>query len=167
MSLSDLSSIASIVSSVAVAITLLFLVFQMRQNTLAVKAAASQAYSTAYADLSNITVVNGDMARIWRLGNADMGQLNDDERVRYVSYLSTIFRFVESARLQWRHGQLDGEHWHALVSDFKDLTMQPGVKAYWALRRHWHTEEFRKWYELLPKSETVPALYGVPAHEPQ
>lgn len=163
MSLSDLASLASIFSSVAVAITLVFLVLQMRQNTMAVKAAASQAHSSAYADLSNITVVNGEMARIWRLGNADMDQLNDDERVRYVSYLSTIFRFLESARLQWRHGQLDGEHWHALVDDFKDLAMQPGVRAYWALRRHWHTDEFRKWYESLPQPETVPALYGVRA----
>lgn len=167
MSLSDLSSIASIFSGIAVAITLFFLVLQMRQNTFAVKAAASQAHSAAYAQLSNITVTNGDMARIWRLGNADMGQLNDDERVRYISYLSTIFRFLESARLQWRHGQLDGEHWHALVSDFKDLTMQPGVRAYWALRRHWHTEEFRNWYESLPQTETVPALYGAPAQEPR
>ena len=163
MSLTDLASLGSFISGMAVAITLVFLVLQMRQNTLAVRAAASQAHSAAYAELSNITVINGDMARIWRLGNADVNQLSDDERVRYISYVSTIFRFMESARLQWRHGQLDGEHWHALVGDFRDLAMQPGVKAYWDLRRHWHAEEFRKWFQSLPQTETVPALYGLPA----
>ena len=161
MSLADLASLGSFVSGVAVAITLIFLVIQMRQNTLAVRAAASQALSSAYAELSNITVTNGDMARIWRLGLSDLGQLNDDERVRFMSYVSTAFRFMESARLQWRRGQLDEEHWRALEGDIKDIVAQPGIKAYWALRRHWHAEEFRTWLEALPQPETVPSLFGV------
>jgi hypothetical protein len=160
MSPADLSSLGSFVSGVAVAITLIFLVIQMRQNTLAIRAAASQALSAAYADLSNITVTNADMARIWRLRLADLGQLNDDERVRFISYLSTAFRFIKSARAQWRRGQLDNEHWRALEGDIKDIAAQRGVKAYWALRRHWHADEFRKWLETLPQSETAPALYG-------
>jgi hypothetical protein len=159
MSLTDLSSLGSFVSGVAVVITLIFLVIQMRQNTLAVRAAASQALSTAYGELSNITVVNADMARIWRLGHDDIGQLNDDERVRFISYLSTAFRFIESARIQWQLGQLDKEHWLALESDFRDIAMQPGVKSYWALRSHWHTKSFRTWFESLPQSER-PALFG-------
>src|SRR5437870_561365 len=99
MSLTDLASLGSFVSGVAVAITLIFLVIQMRQNTLAIRGAASQALSAAYGELSNITVVNADMARIWRLGHADIGQLTDDERVRFISYLSTAFRFTESTRI--------------------------------------------------------------------
>lgn len=161
MSLADLASLGSFVSGIAVAITLIFLVIQMRQNTLAVRAAASQALSSAYADLSNITVTNGDMARIWRLGLSDIGQLNDDERVRFFSFVSTIMRFMESAQLQFRRGQLDKEHWHALEGDFRDVVAQPGIKAYWALRRHWHAEEFHKWLEALHQSETAPSLYGV------
>lgn len=160
MSLADLSSLGSFVSGVAVVITLIFLVIQMRQNTLAIRAAASQALSAAYADLSNITVTNADMARIWRLGLSDLGQLTDDERVRFISYLSTAFRFMESARLEWRRGQLDNEHWRALEGDIRDIAAQPGAKAYWALRRHWNADEFRKWLEALPQSETAPALYG-------
>ena len=85
MSLTDLASLGNFVSGVAVAVTLVFLVIQMRQNTLAVRGATSQALSAAYGELSNITVVNADMARIWRLGHADIGQLTDDERVRFIS----------------------------------------------------------------------------------
>lgn len=161
MSLADLASLGSFVSGVAVAITLIFLVIQMRQNTLAVRAAASQALSSGYAELSSITVTNGDMARIFRLGLSDLGQLNDDERVRFIGYVSIGLRFMESARLQWRRGQLDKEHWQALEGDIKDIVAQPGVKAYWALRRHWHAEEFRQWLEALPQSETAPPLFGV------
>ena len=160
MSLSDLASIGSLISGVAVAITLIFLVMQMRQNTLAVKATATQSFSALYQQISNIVVVNGDMARIWRQGLDDIHQLSDDERVRFISYLSTIFRFMESARLQWRHGQLDNQHWYELETEIKDFSMQPGVKAYWALRRHWHADDFGRWFESLPPSEIVPAFYG-------
>lgn len=160
MSLTDLASLGSFVSGIAVVITLIFLAVQTRQNTLALRAAASLSLSNAYGELSNVTAVNADMARIWRLGHADINQLSDDERVRFISYLSTAFRFTESTRIQWRLGQLDDEHWRALEADFKDLAMQPGVQAYWRMRRHWHTEAFRKWFESLPRSEAVPTLYG-------
>jgi hypothetical protein len=165
MSLTDLASLGSFVSGVAVAITLIFLVIQMRQNTLAVRAAASQAHSAAYQELSTLVSTSGDLARIWRLGMADIGQLNDDERVRFISYVSSIFRFMESARLQWRHGQLDNQHWYELETEIKDFAMQPGVKAYWALRRRWHAEEFLKWFESLPQAEAVPLFGGVSASD--
>jgi hypothetical protein len=163
MSLTDLASLGSFVSGVAVAVTLVFLVVQLRQNTRAVKGAASQAHSAAYQELSNIIVVNGDMARIWRVGNSDMAKLNDDERVRYIAYLSGIFRFMESARVQWQLGQLDREHWFELETEIKDFAMQPGVRSYWEIRRHWHAEEFRRFFDSLPKAGGVPNLYGTNA----
>ncbi len=166
MSLTDLASVGSFISGVAVAITLVFLVIQLRQNTLAVRASASQALSAAYGELSNITVVNPDMARIWRLGLADLSQLNEDERVRFMSYVSTAIRFMESARLQWRRGQLDIEHWNSLEGDIKDLASQPGIKAYWALRRHWHAGEFCKWFEALPQTGASTSLFGERSNDP-
>ena len=166
MTLSDLASLGSFVSGVAVAITLIFLVMQMRQNTLAVRATASQSFSALYQGISNIVVVDSEMARIWRLGLTNAGELTDDERVRFIAYVSTIFRFMESARLQWRHGQLDDQHWYELETEIKDFSVQPGVKEYWALRRHWHAEEFRSWFESLPRTEAVSALYGKSAKTP-
>ncbi len=161
MSLTDLASLGSFVSGVAVAITLVFLVVQLRQNTLAVRAAASQAHSTLYTEISNIVSVNADMARIWRLGTGDIGTLNDDERVRFISYCSTIFRFMESARLQWRSGQLDREPWMELEAEIKDFAQHPGVRSYWELRRNWHGPEFRAWFEALPRGEATHSLFSL------
>lgn len=162
MSLGDLASLGSFVSGVAVVITLIFLVLQMRQNTAAVKAAASQAHVAVYQEITNIIVTDADFARVWWLAMTDMGQLSDTERVRFIAYLSSVFRFMESARWQWRHGQLDDEHWHALESDFKDLASQSGIKSYWALRRHQYPDQFRKWFESLPQTTTAPTFYGAP-----
>ena len=53
MSLADLAAIGSFVSGIAVVISFVFLGFQMRQNTKAMKAAASQAHAANFQDTSD------------------------------------------------------------------------------------------------------------------
>jgi hypothetical protein len=31
---------------------------------------------------------------------------------------------------------------------------QPGIKSWWKLRRQWHSEEFRTWFEALPEADS-------------
>jgi hypothetical protein len=68
-------------------------------------------------------------------------------------------RFFEGARLQWRHGQLDSEHWHNVQKTATDFAATSGYKAYWAARHHWLSPEFQKWYESLSQ-ERAHDLYG-------
>jgi len=150
MNLSDLASIGSFVSGVAVLASLIFVGFQLRQNTQAVRAAASQAHSANWQQLIMTIIERADVARLMRLGLADINNLSDDDRVRFIALASGLFRFVEGARLQWRHGQLDKAHWQNAEINMIDFASQPGIRTYWALRRHWHSEEFQRWFEALP-----------------
>jgi hypothetical protein len=67
-----------------------------------------------------------------------------------------MFRFAESARLQWLHGQLEEAHWVNLERNFTALASQPGFKGYWAIRRDWYTPDFLGWYEALPVHTALP-----------
>src|SRR5665213_4361095 len=51
MTLTDLAAIGSFISGVAVVVTLVFLLLQTRQNTRAIRAAASQAHAANYQAL--------------------------------------------------------------------------------------------------------------------
>jgi len=75
MSLSDLASVASVISGIAVAISLIFVGFQLLQNTRAVRASSSQALSLNYQQLTSSIIENNDFARIWRVGIADIADL--------------------------------------------------------------------------------------------
>ena len=132
MSLSDLAAIGSFVSGVAVLGSLIFVGFQLRQNTQAVRAGASQAHSYNWQQITMTVVESGDFARIWRLGGENIECLTDDERVRFYALAGAILRFFEGARLQWRHGQLDKEHWHNVEKTAIDFAATSGFKAYWA-----------------------------------
>lgn len=166
MSLTDLASLGSFVSGIAVLASLIFVGFQMRQNTQAVKAAASQAHSANYHQLVSHIIEHADVARIWRRGLEQFDSLTDDERVRFLVFLSGAFRFFEATRLQWRHGQLDSEHWHNVESNVRDLAPHPGVKTYWTIRHHWHSIEFRGWFESLPQTVATSVLYGESTETP-
>ena len=136
MSLSDLAALGTLISGLAVLASLIFVGFQLKQNTAAVRAAASQAHSQNWQQITVPVVESGDFARIWRLGLDDIESLTNDERVRFYAFAGATLRFFEGARLQWRHGQLDREHWHNVEQTAIDLAATSGFKAYWAARSH-------------------------------
>ena len=134
-------------------------------NTQAVRAGASQAHSNNWLQIAMQVVESGDFARVWRLGVDDIESLTDDERVRFYAYAGAALRFFEGARLQWRHGQLDKEHWHNVEKTATDFAATSGFKSYWAARHHWLSPEFQNWYESLSQ-ERARELYGKPAVTP-
>ena len=105
-------------------------------------------------------VENGEFASIWRRALADFEACDADERVRFVAQMSALFRYYESSRVQWLRGQLDPEHWFTIERQAMALTPQPGVKSWWALRRHWHSDDFQRWFDQL-KPAPRGLLYGM------
>jgi integrase len=159
MTLSNLASIGNCVGGVAVLISLIFVAAQIRQNTRAVRAATSQEESSIYWQVNQILVTHADVAKLWSNGCADPKDLTDDEWVRYVALLTGMFRVCEGARLEWQRGQLDDKHWRSLEAEMIDVASQPGVRAYWAVRRHRQSAAFRSWFEPLLRKESNVELY--------
>lgn len=162
MTLSDLAAIGGFLGGAAVVASLVFVGLQLRQNTQAMQAAASQAHAANLQQIVSDIITNNDAARVWRQGLSSPDGLTDDERVRFVALVSGFFRFFEAARLQWRHGQLDSQHWHYVEHQMRDLIRQSGVQMYWRMRKHWHSREFCDWVEGLPAEKLDHELYDQP-----
>ena len=162
MTLEQAAFLSQIVSAVAVIASLIFVGFQLRQNTKSIKAATSQSHSATYHQIISSLATNGELAHLWRVGLAGLEGCSDDDRVRFFAITSTLFRFYEASRIQWRHGQLDKEHWHTIEQQVISLRGQPGIETWWASRRYWHSEEFRHWFENL-SAAPADALYNVTA----
>jgi hypothetical protein len=165
MNLSDLASIGSLAGGLAVVVSLLFVGFQLRQNTLAVRAETSQSHAGNWAQITTPITEYADFARIWRRGLDGLAALTEDERARFVAFSSGVFRFFEASRLQWRHGQLDAEHWQNVEAFLKDIANRPGIIDFWALRRHLHSTEFRTWFESLPRAAPAARFYDMPVKD--
>ena len=159
MTLEEWAFIAQIVSAIAVVASLVFVGFQLRHATAAIRATSSQAHSSLYTDLVQSIIDNADFARIWSSGIADPKALSQEEWVRFVAYASALFRLYESSRVQWLNGRLDEEHWHTIERQAADFGHLPGLQAAWKLRANWYSAEFRAWFEALRPSQ-MPRLYA-------
>jgi len=163
MSLEQASALAQIISAVAVFASLVFVGLQVRQNTKAVRAAASQAHSAMYHALTEDLVSNKDFAGVWRKGLESLDGLSEDDVVQFFSFASASFRFFEASRVQWVRGQLDDEHWHTIEQHAIALAGKPGIRIFWQLRGHWHCNEFREWFGSIPSTDARP-LYAKRIH---
>lgn len=163
VSLEQASFFAQIISAVAVVASLIFVGVQLGQANKVARAASSQAHSAMYHSLIT-SLINDDLgfATIWRKALVDLNSLTEDERVRFFAFASAFFRFFEAARVQWLRGQLNDEHWHTIEQQAISLSVQPGIRAFWEVRRHWHCADFRQWFESLPKMEARPLYHQLP-----
>jgi len=158
MTLEEWAFVAQIVSAIAVVASLVFVGFQLRHATAAIRATSSQAHSGLYTDLVQSIIDNEDFARTWSAGLADPKALEEHEWVRFVAYASALFRLYESSRVQWLNGRLDEEHWHTIQRQAADFGHLPGLQVAWKLRGHWFSPEFRAWFEGLKPAE-APKVY--------
>lgn len=159
MNLDQAALLAQIVSAIAVIASLIFVGFQLRQATAAVRASSSQAHSELYTALVQPIISDGDFARIFSIGVDDPSRLDREEWVRFVAYSSALFRQWESSRVQWRNGRLDADHWHTIERQAMSMSALAGIQAAWKVRGHMFTQEFRQWFESLEAGE-APAFYG-------
>ena len=160
MSLEQASFLAEILSAIAVFASLVFVGSQLRQANKTARATSSQAHSAMYHSLI-ASLINDDLgfATIWRKALADLDSLSEDELVRFYAFASAMFRFFEASRVQWVKGQLDDEHWHTIEQQAISLAVQPGIKKFWSIRRHWHCSAFREWFETLPTAAARPIYH--------
>ena len=158
MTLEQWAFVAQIVSALAVIASLVFVGFQLRHATAAIRSTSSQAHSSLYTDLVQSIIDNADFARTWSVGLTDPKALAEHEWVQFVAYASALFRLYETSRVQWLNGRLDEEHWHTIERQAADFGHLPGLQIAWKLRGHWFSAEFRAWFEGLKPAE-VPKVY--------
>ncbi len=108
MNTSKLADIAEITSSIAILVTLVFLVVQMQQNTEAIQAnglqaALAQEIEWVYKMVDNPRLVTG---------RTDT-RMTDDEKLQVGYHLAAYFRMREHDWLQYQKGTLDAETWLA------------------------------------------------------
>jgi hypothetical protein len=148
MSLEDLGNIGEFVAAVAVVVSLIYLALQIRQNTSSVRASTFHQSASSAADFTRAIGEQKEVARILRTGLRGIEQLeDDDDRVRFVMLLHTLFRQYEDFFFQRQAGTLGSESWDAWRYSLRANLSNPGFTPFWELRRLYFTESFRHFVE--------------------
>ena len=126
MNTSKLADIAEITSSIAILITLVFLVVQMQQNTEAVQANSQQ------------SALSEDLQFLYRFVDKPAlsqgrfkPQLTDDEKIQMHFTYTAFFRMRETQWLQYQNGVMDQATWESYRNAIVALLSSDRGRIWW------------------------------------
>ena len=138
MNFQELGSIGEFVSGIAVVVSLVYLAFQIRQNTRQIdentKAAQAAAFdsSITHTFSARQTILeNADVARIYLQGSNNPDALSEEDRLRYRLTLHNILWSIWNMQSQAEIGELSSETWEAQLATLERIVRTPGFSWFW------------------------------------
>ncbi len=150
-------AIATWVQSGAVLVSLIFIGYQVQQQTSLSRAANVQT-SVGLITPLNLKLAEPDMAKIWREGSEGFkkgvpANPDDIRSDQYEILLATYLVFYENAYWQNRQGLLDNEIYNGWDLDLKSFIKDQRVKDYWDKRKAKYQTEFRTHVDKIIKEQ--------------
>ena len=164
MTLIEWGALGELIGGIAIIVSLLYVGTQIKQNTKAARAAASQAFISMHAEITLHISRTKDFRDIYWRGLGGLSALQGSETAAFGAWTIHTFRAWESFYYQWKEGVFEDQLWAGWQRQFGDLFGYPGIQEIWAIRRHQFSDEFCELVDKLIASETSTALYPV-AHE--
>lgn len=141
MTLTDLASIGSFVSGVAVLVSLVYLSLQIRQNTKHSQALIQQGRAARISDtaLRLAELAGSDGLERCFAGSPDVSE-NDVRRFTFLC--RAIFISAEDSFFQNRQGLLDGAEFESFERSVRSGMGSPGIAAAWRMTRDMYEPQF-------------------------
>ncbi len=145
--LSNWSSIAEIVSGVAVIISLVFIILELNRNTEAVESATLQAAMDASNEFLLLIVENPELAQLVEKARTSYSSLTAEEIPTYTFLMRNQWVRFQTNYSQWTRGVMDDEDWFFYEKIFCDVTRDEGIVQSWSLHRDFLRADFSEYVE--------------------
>jgi hypothetical protein len=160
MSLSDLASLGSFASGVAVTISLVYLALQVRQGEKNQRALMQQGRADRLLDMQ-LRLATAELGALYMKGSQGM-DLNDVEFVRYRFITRAQMTASEDSFYQHKNGMLQEASFRSSREAAKIAMAEPGRRAMWRLERDRYQSDFQAYVDELV-SEKVQVRKAVAA----
>jgi hypothetical protein len=143
MNLSDLAAIGSLVSGIAVLVSLVYLAQQTRQNSKHTRALIQQGRAIQSADMPLRTAENASLAELRLRGDEGDKTLNRIQFSQYWLLRISIFWMWEDQFNQHQDGLLDGARFAGTIEVMKLQFQMPGCRYVWKRGRMGFAPKFQ------------------------
>ena len=157
MTLEDLANLGELVGGIAVVLSLLYLAFQIRQNTRQIRGSMYDSIVSSLADFDRPIAEDAELARIFEEAVDDWQTTDAIERARVMHLLSTLFKQFENIHYQFRQGALEPELWAGWRRLMLSYYARPGIRTWWGMRRGFYSTPFRDFLERESPEEALPS----------
>jgi hypothetical protein len=149
-------AIGEMLGGSAVVISLIYLSYQVRQNTRALRASATDAIVASLRDWMRPLILDADAARLFRTGiEGEWENFSPDDRARFLHIVFGYLKTFENFHYQYLQGTLEPDLWEGWYNILSAYVMSPGVQSYWRTRRNAFSPEFRSLVESVTSNAGV------------
>lgn len=160
--LETLALLSQVAGAAAVFASLIFVGFQIRGQANATRAQTEQAIAANWMALAQVI---GGSAEAFTRGivstDATFADLNDADRMRFLTALFALFKHYENMYLQFGKGRISEAEWEPWSHHIQMYFHQPGVQIWWGLRKATFSPTFRDFldYSIAPRELSPAALH--------
>ena len=141
-SLDSLAKTAEIVGAFAVVLSLIYVGYQVQQNTKAIQTQVHQSLVANVFEAEGIVLANPNLARIILKSHSNPASLTAEEQLLSDTYFTFSFVNWESAYLHYDQGFVAERVWQAWDrSNYPDGNAQ-GYFDFWLQHRDWYDSSF-------------------------
>jgi len=142
MTLQQLAWLSEIIAAVAILISILFLIFEVRRNTRESKRQSTEESTSHRSEFLRMIAADDELAKLLAQGLTGKG-LDTHRWFRFNMYFYAIFVEFELNQRKFQSGNMDIELWHAWLDAYRWWLQFPGVRKWWSLKPAGLTPSFR------------------------
>ncbi|MEX0645271.1 MAG: hypothetical protein WD076_08170 [Parvularculaceae bacterium] len=131
MTLTDAALIAQIAGVLLVIPSILYLAFQIHQNTKQLKAAARYQFVEATGQINAVMAGDKSAASVFRRGISDYASLDEDERWQFLIIIGQHLQIHSVMFELYEDGLLPETQWHNVRKDILSIVRSDGGKRIW------------------------------------
>jgi hypothetical protein len=131
MTLDELGSLGEFLGALAVVASLVYLAFQIRQNTRSVKINTFQALAETRTEFASVIAENREVSTLLFAGLRDFQALEEDDRIRFGFLIYKLLAGIENQLFQYRQAELPQEQFEQTRGILRWYARAPGFRAWW------------------------------------
>ena len=155
-----LSAIGQVVAAIGVIISLIYLAAQIREQNKERRRAGINILTVQWSDLVKTGQESREFAEFFLRGIRSFEALDAPDKLRFSAFFTRFTRNCEGMFIYYRDGALEKALWDQVARTIADYFAYPGVREWWATRKHWLTDEFRGVVETIMANNPEPRMYA-------
>lgn len=163
MSIEEIGSVAELISSIAVLVSLIYLGVQIRNSTEAARTSTYHEIVAAFGGLNQTMAGSPDLSLLYVSALEDFEALTAAERARISQLFYQTFRYFENMFYQHQRGYLEDDVWIGWNKLMITYFRRPGFQTWWALRREAFSSGFVAYLESEEAAELIPSYRDIVA----
>ena len=141
MSLEQIATLSSIIASLAVIASLLFVGIQLKQSSLATRMMTAQSNTQIMIDNFGRIIDHADLAAIFA-GEVKPEDITPGQKLRIGNIFASTFRHFEMLHMHQRYGIHEKEMWQASEARLAERIPNPFIRSWWQSSKQSYAASF-------------------------